>query len=71
MADFVTMSTHLPYSGLPVPSMMPGMSRNWRRTSTMTDWAASPTAFMNMELAKKGRTPPMKRPMMTSGSWRV
>ena len=29
----VTMSTTLPYSGFSVPSMIPGWSRNWRRTS--------------------------------------
>ena len=28
MAERVTMSTALPYSGLPVPSMMPSISRN-------------------------------------------
>ena len=31
--SLVTMSTTLPYSGRPVPSMIPGISRNWRRTS--------------------------------------
>ena len=36
MAPLVTMSTHLPYSGFVVPSMMPGISRNWRRTSSTT-----------------------------------
>ena len=29
----VTMSTTFPYSGFAVPSMIPAMSRNWRRTS--------------------------------------
>ena len=27
-AAWVEMSTHLPYSGVPVPSMMPGISLN-------------------------------------------
>ena len=37
-----------PVTGLPVPSMMPLMSRNWRRTSTTTAPAARPTASMAM-----------------------
>jgi hypothetical protein len=44
IAEAVSMSTALSYSGLPVPSMMPTMSRNWRRTSTTTAPAARPTA---------------------------
>ena len=32
----VTMSTVRPYSGLPVPSRIPGISRNCRRTSCTT-----------------------------------
>jgi hypothetical protein len=28
--------------------MMPGFSLNWRRTSTTTDWAARPTAVIDM-----------------------
>ena len=48
IAALVSMSTALPYSGLAVPSMMPGMSRNWRRTSTTTAPAARPTASMAM-----------------------
>ena len=40
----VTMSTHWPYSGFSVPSMIPGCSRNWRRTSSTTAWPARPTA---------------------------
>ena len=38
----------VPYSGLPVPSMMPWISLNWRRTSTTTEPAARPTASMPM-----------------------
>ncbi len=48
MAAVVSMSTALPYSGLAVPSMMPAISLNWRRTSTTTEPAARPTAFMAM-----------------------
>ena len=48
MAAVVSMSTALPYSGLAVPSMMPGISLNWRRTSTTTLPAARPTASMAM-----------------------
>jgi hypothetical protein len=44
MAALVSMSTATPYSGLAVPSMMPLISRNWRRTSTTTEPAARPTA---------------------------
>ena len=44
----VSMSTALPYSGLAVPSMMPLISRNWRRTSSTTAPAARPTASIAM-----------------------
>ena len=40
------MSTTLPYSGFSVPSMIPGWSRNWRRTSKMTAPAARETALI-------------------------
>jgi hypothetical protein len=46
IAALVSMSTARPYSGLARPSMMPGISRNWRRTSTTTEPAARPTAVM-------------------------
>ena len=48
MAALVSMSTARPYSGLAVPSMMPLISANWRRTSTTTLPAARPTASMAM-----------------------
>ena len=44
IAALVSMSTATPYSGLAVPSMMPGISLNCRRTSTTTAPAARPTA---------------------------
>src|SRR2546421_4080782 len=40
------MSTTLPYSGRWVPSMIPGNSRNWRRTSNTTAPAERDTALM-------------------------
>ena len=44
IAAFVSRSTAVPYSGFAVPSMMPLISRNWRRTSCTTEPAARPTA---------------------------
>src|SRR5665647_2300195 len=49
IADLVTMSTALPYSGFSVPFMMPGSSRNWRRTSSTTLPPARPTDCMQSE----------------------
>jgi len=46
IADFVTISTHLPYSGFAVPSIKPLISLNWRLTSATTSEAALPTADM-------------------------
>jgi hypothetical protein len=42
------MSTHLAYSALTpsLPSRRPGISANWRRTSTIICWAARPTDFI-------------------------
>jgi len=48
IADEVSISTALSYSGLPLPSMMPLISANWRRTSTTTAPAARPTASIAM-----------------------
>ena len=67
IAARVSRSTHLPYSGFPVPSMMPGISLNCRRTSTTTELAARPTAVIPMEPNKKGSIPPMNRPTTTKG----
>ena len=49
MAALVSMSTQVPYSGLPLPVMMPLISLNWRRTSITTEPAARPTASIAME----------------------
>src|SRR5450830_303509 len=67
IADAVSMSTALSYSGLAVPSMMPLMSRNWRRTSTTTAPAARPTASIAMAPNRYGIKPPMNRPTITIG----
>ena len=67
MADAVSMSTALSYSGRAVPSMMPLMSRNCRRTSTTTAPAARPTASIAMAPNRYGISPPMNRPTMTMG----
>jgi len=40
------MARHLSYSGIPVPSIIPGISLNWRRTYSTISIAALPTAFM-------------------------
>src|SRR3989344_2361171 len=68
IAALVSMSTQVPYSGLALPSMMPAISLNWRRTSTTTEPAARPTASMPMAPNRYGTMPPMNRPMITAGS---
>ena len=42
----VEISTHLSYSGLPVPSIIPGISLNCLLTSYTISIAAFPTAFI-------------------------
>ena len=59
------MSTQVPYSGCSVPSMMPGFSRNWRRTSSTTAAPARPTACMQSEANRNGIAPPISRPTTT------
>ena len=44
IAERVSMSTARSYCGLAVPCMIPGISRNWRRTSSPTAPAERPTA---------------------------
>ena len=68
IAAAVSISTALPYSGFAVPCMMPGISRNWRRTSSTTEPAARPTASIAIAPNRKGIRPPMNRPMMIIGS---
>ena len=47
--------------------MMPGWSRNWRRTSWTTVPAERPTARMAREEKRKATEPPISRPMKMSG----
>ena len=48
--------------GRAVPSMMPGMVLNWRRTSSTMASAALPTLFMVMALNQYGNMAPTSRP---------
>ncbi len=63
----VQMSITRPYSGRSLPSMIPGCSRNCRRTSLTTVPAERPTARMASELNRKAIDPPMSRPMKILG----
>ena len=67
-AAVVEISTQRAESGLAVPSMIPGISRNCRRTSSTIPCAARPTAVIVSAATKNGRHPPRKRPITTSGS---
>jgi hypothetical protein len=64
----VEMSTHLAYSGTTpsLPSRSPGISRNWRRTSSIISLAARPTAFIVMAANRNGSIAPMNSPTKTS-----
>ena len=62
----VEIATHLSYSGLPVPSIIPGIVRNWRRTSSTIAIAASPTALIASEENINGIIPPTNKPANTS-----
>src|SRR5690606_30658 len=59
----VEMSTHLAYSGSTpsLPSRRPGISRNWRRTSSIILLAARPTASIVRAAKTKGSMAPRKR----------
>ena len=48
--------------------MIPGFSRNWRRTSWTTSPPTRPTACIASEAKRNGISPPMKRPAITHGS---
>ena len=54
----VEISTHLSYSGFPVPSIIPAMSLNCLRTSCTISIAAFPTAFMARAENTTGTIPP-------------
>ncbi len=68
IAARVSRSTAVWYCGLPLPSMIPGISRNWRRTSSTTLPAARPTASMAIAPNRYGIRPPISRPMITRWS---
>ncbi len=65
------MATHLSESGFDFPSIRPGISANCLRTSETILKAALPTAVMVMEAIRKGRIPPTKNPITTSGFKRL
>src|SRR6476659_5341683 len=67
-AAFVTMSTHVPYSGVSSPRKIPGCACNCRRTSRTTAPAALPTASMLKAVKMNGSSPPMNKPIITFGS---
>jgi hypothetical protein len=56
------MSTTLPYSGRWVRSMMPGISRNWRRTSRTTAPADRDTALIARPEKRNTTAAPMIMP---------
>ena len=63
------MSIAGPYSGRSVPSMIPGCSRNWRRTSSTTSPPTRPTACMASDANRNGISPPIRRPAITQASF--
>ena len=62
----VDISTHLPYSGSPFPSKIPGISRNCLRTSSTISMAAFPTAFIARAEKTTGIIPPTNKAANTS-----
>src|SRR5699024_7644827 len=64
----VQMSTTRPYSGRPVPSMIPGMLENCRRTSKTTAPAARPTAEMARPENRKTTDAPISKQNRLFGS---
>ena len=66
-AAAVQMSMTRPYSGRSVRSMIPGCSRNCRRTSSTTVPADRPTARMASDEKRKAMDPPISRPMNVFG----
>ena len=65
-AALVEMSTHLAYSGTPVPSMIPGISLNCLRTSSTISMAAFPTDSIARAEKTTGIIPPTKSIANTS-----
>src|SRR3954453_5615481 len=64
----VTSAAAVSYSGCSVPSMIPGFSRNWRRTSSTTAPPARPAASIDKAANRQTIRPPSSRPMRTAGS---
>ena len=65
-AALVEISTHFPYSGVPVPSIIPGISLNCLLTSITISIAALPTDFIASAEKTTGIIPPTKRAARTS-----
>src|SRR5690242_7702892 len=61
------MSTTLPYSGRWLPSMIPGSSRNWRRTSNTTAPADRDTALIARPENRNTTAAPRIRPTRLPG----
>ena len=66
IAAFVEMSTHLPYSGVAVPSIIPGISLNCRLTSFTISMAALPTDSIAKAENITGIIPPINSAASTS-----
>ena len=64
----VQMSTTRPYSGRTVPSMIPGFSRNWRRTSNTIAPAARVTALIARPENMNTTAAPMITPTSVLGA---
>ena len=67
-AELVEMATHLSYSGSASYSMMPLISRNWRRTSSTMACAARETAPIVKAANMNGIMAPMNTPATMMGS---
>mmetsp|Transcript_23860 Transcript_23860/g.49655 ORF Transcript_23860/g.49655 Transcript_23860/m.49655 type:complete len:274 (+) Transcript_23860:277-1098(+) len=65
---WVEMATHLSESASALPSMRPGISANWRRTSMMMAPAAFWTESMVRAAKRKGSMAPKRAPERTMGS---
>ena len=61
------MSTHFAYSGFPVPSKIPGISLNCRRTSLTISPAALPTAKIVNAQNTKHCCAPINNPIKNFG----
>ncbi len=62
----VEIATHFSYSGFALPSKIPGISRNCRRTSSTMAMAALPTAVIAKDENINGIIAPTNNPAKTS-----